>query len=474
MQSKRSAAEKQPWKGLPALTGIVESEFVWPTLLGEQIVPFYMRTPERFVVPLTRTGEVLDGEHAKIDAYPGLAAWTRAAEELWTTHGQSKLSLSEQIDHMRKLTQQLPVPPIRVAYAASGMHVSAALVTDPAALIEHAIYWAAVSTTSEGHYLVGILNTPSLTELVRPLMSYGKDERHIDKVVWRLPIPTYDPDDPIHTEIAALARELAAEISAMSFRSENFVTIRRDVRRHLTNSPAGQRLDALVGALLGVDEDATVPVATIDLAFPTPTTTRLIRTTDTQSVTVAAVEIDVDCEFDRDGRVYLWGALLSTSTTAPTYYAFGSPSSDFDEHALATQFLSWIAEQLANHDDSTAVWFHYGSTEPRQLRRILGPAADTIVDRAVDVLADTIRPNFYGPAGYSLKQLAPAAGAHWRTPGATGADTYAWIDAARSGDQSAWNTLTGYNEDDVRALRALRAAIAGMRAPGSTLDLAPA
>ena len=136
----------------------MESEFVWPTLLGEQIVPFYMRTPERFVVPLTRTGEVLDGEHAKIDAYPGLAAWTRAAEELWTTHGQSKLSLSEQIDHMRKLTQQLPVPPIRVAYAASGMHVSAALVTDPAALIEHAIYWAAVSTTSEGHYLVGILN----------------------------------------------------------------------------------------------------------------------------------------------------------------------------------------------------------------------------------------------------------------------------------------------------------------------------
>ena len=98
------------------------------------------------------------------------------------------------------------------------------------------------------------------------------------------------PDDPIHTEISELARELAAEISAMSFRSENFVTIRRDVRRHLTSSPAGQRLDALVGALLGVDEDATVPVATIDLAFPTPTTTRLIRTTDTQSVTVAAVE----------------------------------------------------------------------------------------------------------------------------------------------------------------------------------------
>lgn len=474
VQSKRSATEKQPWKGLPALTGIVESEFVWPTLLGEQIVPFHAQDPEQFVLPLTRAGEMLDGENPKIDAYPGLAAWVRAGEDLWATHGKSKLTLTERFDYMRTLTQQLPIPPIRVVYTKSGMHVAAALITDHASVIDHKLYWTAVSTQAEGHYLVGILNAPSLTELVRPLMSYGKDERDIDKAVWRLPIPTYDTDDPIHTEIAALARELAAEISTMSFRSENFVTIRRDIRRHLTNSPTGQRLDALVGALLGVDDDSTIPVATIDLAFPTPTTTRLIRTTDTQSVTAAAVEIDVDCEFDRDGKVYLWGALLSTSTTAPTYYAFGSPSSDFDEHALATQFLSWIAEQLANHDDSTAVWFHYGSTEPRQLRRILGPAADTIVDRAVDVLADTIRPNFYGPAGYSLKQLAPAAGAHWRTPGATGADTYAWIDAARSGDQSAWNTLTGYNEDDVRALRALRAAIAGMRAPGSTLDLAPA
>lgn len=468
VQSKRSAAEKQPWKGLPPLTGIVESEFVWPTLLGEQIVPFHMRTPERFVVPLTRTGDVLDGEHAKIDAYPGLAAWTRAAESLWTTRSGSKMTLVEQIDHMRKLTQQLPVPPIRVAYAASGMHVSAALVTDPAALIEHAVYWAAVSTASEGHYLVGILNTPSLTELVRPLMSYGKDERHIDKAVWRLPIPTYDPDDPVHTEIAELARELADEISALTFRSTNFVTIRRDIRKHLTSSPSGQRLDSLVGALLGVADDSAVP--TVDLAFPSPTTTRLIRTTNTLPVTTAAVEIDVDCEFDSDGKVYLWGALLSTPTTEPTYYAFSSPTPDFDEYALATEFLAWITEQITTHD-GTAFWFHYGSAEPRQLRRILGPAAHDVLARGIDVLTDAIRPNFYGPVGYSLKHLAPAAGAHWRTAGATGADTYAWINAARAGDAATWDTLTAYNEDDVRALRALRTAVAGMDAPGSTLDL---
>lgn len=469
MQSKRSAAEKQPWKGLPALTGIVESEFVWPTVLGEQIVPFQMRQPEQFVIPLTRAGEIFNGEHSKIDAYPGLAAWTRAAEHLWTTHGDSKMTLTEQIDHMRKLTQQLPVPPVRVAYAASGMHVSAALVTDRGALIEHAVYWAAVNTTSEGHYLVGILNTPSLTELVRPLMSYGKDERHIDKAVWKLPIPTYDPNDPLHTEIAQLACELADEVGALTFRSTNFVTIRRDIRKHLSASPAGQRLDNLVGTLLGADDNAAPPA--VDLAFPSPTATRLIRTANTNLLPAAAVQIDVDCEFDRDGRVYLWGALLSTPTTGPTYHAFGSSSQEFDETALATEFLAWITEHLNAGDESVARWFHYGSTEPWQLRRILGPAARDVLACGTDVLTDSIRPDFYAPTGYGLKQLAPAAGARWRTHGATGSSTFDWIAEARTGDAEAWNRLTEYNEDDVRALRVLRHAVAEIDEVGATLEL---
>ena len=89
-----------------------------------------------------------------------------------------------------------------MAYNKFGLHVSAALVTNRAALIENTLYRAALNIASEGHYLVGILNTPSLTELVRPLMAYGKGECHIDKVVWRLPIPARDREDPLRTEIS--------------------------------------------------------------------------------------------------------------------------------------------------------------------------------------------------------------------------------------------------------------------------------
>lgn len=48
VRSKRSATEKPPWKSIPEMTGIVESEFVWPTLLGEQIVPFRVLSADRF------------------------------------------------------------------------------------------------------------------------------------------------------------------------------------------------------------------------------------------------------------------------------------------------------------------------------------------------------------------------------------------------------------------------------------------
>ncbi|WP_141216748.1 ribonuclease H-like domain-containing protein [Rhodococcus sp. 15-2388-1-1a] len=457
VQSKRSASEKLPWKNLPALHGTVETEFLYPTILGEQIVPFHLREPEKFVVPLTRDGTVMGGDHSKIDAYPGLAAWVRAGEAVWDEHGQSKMTLAEQIDHMKKLTQQVPLPAVRVAYAASGMHVSAALVTDTSAVIEHAVYWAAVATLSEGHYLVGILNAPSLTELVRPLMSYGKDERHVDKAVWRLPIPTYDPDDPLHAEIAHLSRTLSAEVEEMTFRSANFVTIRKDLRKHFAASPTGERLDYLVASLLGVVND-DVPEETIDLAAPT--SVRLIRTSTTASpVPSSDTSIDVDCEFDRQGRVYLWGALVTRPDIGSVYYSFGA-SNDEDEEALTNRFVDWLSEQLVGGDSHGTRWFHYGRTEQQHLRRILGPTVHSLTERGVDVLTDLVRPDFYAPHGYGLKKLAPAAGARWRTSGATGADTLDWIESARSGDAAAWDRIVTYNEDDVRALHALRSAIA--------------
>lgn len=465
VRSKRSAGEKKPWKELPALTGTVETEFIWPTVLGEHIVPYRMLPLDTFVIPLTRKGLILAGDIPRIDAYPGLAKWTRDAEELWKEHGGSSMSLTEQIDHFGKLTQQVPVPGIRVVYAASGMHVSAALVTDPRVIVEHAAYWAAVATEAEGRYLVGILNSPMLTEVVRPLMSYGKDERHIDKHVWKLPIPVYDPANDLHLTIARLAGELATDIADHEFTSQYFVTMRQQLRQQLLTDARAQELNDAVVALLDVEPDDSTITDSVDEH------TALVRMSSGRldQRTRADVEIDIDCEFDRTGKVYLWGVLISQDGGSGEYRHFGDVSPRVDEGALARAFHTWLVDLTTAEEQigRTVRWFHYGPTEWRQLRRLV-PDADhhRLEQLRTDVLTDLIRPHFFAPTSYSLKHLAPAAGASWSAPGVTGADTLTWIDDARADNPDQWSRLVTYNEEDVRALRLLRHSIATSFDPG--------
>lgn len=370
---------------------------------------------------------------------------------------------------MSKLTQQMPVPALRVVYAASGMHVSATLVTDPRMLTEHGVYWCSVATEIEGRYLVGVLNSPVLTDLVRPLMSYGKDERHIDKHVWKLPIPQFDPTDDSHRAIASLAGDLADEISQQSFRSTNFVTIRQDIRSYVASSEIGHELNRLVGELLEIDPELVVTTPASELEA-----THLIRmTSDPLGLSPVDIELDIDCEFDRAGRVYLWGVLETrVGEQQSTYHAFGSPDPSVTEETVTQALMGWLSSLLEHEaaDGRQVRWFHYGRVDAQHLQRIGGPSANPILALATDLLSDVIRPNFYAPGGYGLKTLAAAAGATWRTESPTGADALTWIDAARAGDAEAWQRLLDYNEDDTRATQTLRGRLANADQPGWTLD----
>lgn len=252
--SQRSATEKEPWKSLEPMRGVVETEFIRPVLLGESVLPYRILPHRSAVLPLE--GPVLISTHPRLDLYPGLADWWRAAEQAWDAHRSSeKLTLSERLDFHRGLTNQIPAAELRVVYAKSGMHVAAALVTDPRVVIDHTLYWGTVTSEAEGHYLCAILNSPSLTELVRPLMSYGKDERHLDKHLWKLPIPQYDSVVIEHQRLAELGQTCATRVVAADLgASKNFVSLRRQVRSLLAEDAACLEADEITRNLL--DDEA--------------------------------------------------------------------------------------------------------------------------------------------------------------------------------------------------------------------------
>jgi len=162
-----------------------------------------------------------------------------------------RLTLIEQLDYQRKFEQQFPIQTERIVYNASGMHLVASRLNDRRAVIEHKLYWATAASSAEALYLCAILNSAIFTELVRPFMSYGKDERDFDKHIWQLPVPLYDPTNDLHSRLSARGAELEAAIAALALvPGRHFAATRRDIRGFIAESEAGQDVEALVEELL--------------------------------------------------------------------------------------------------------------------------------------------------------------------------------------------------------------------------------
>lgn len=258
VRSVRSRYEKAPWKELESREGVVESQFVVPLLLGEHVLPYRVAPPARAVLPvvLGRQPKLLSGDHPDLPEYRKLAEWWRHQEAAWEAHRSSdRLSLVERLDYHGGLGAQLAGAPTRIVYAKSGMHLAAARLPEdagPSAVVDHTLYWASAASDAEAWYLCAVLNAATTTRRVRPLMSYGKDERHVDKHVWRLPIPEFDPQDPLHRRLAELGRQVEREVASLELdEGTYFVTLRRRVRSYLEDSEAAGEIEEGVGGLLG-------------------------------------------------------------------------------------------------------------------------------------------------------------------------------------------------------------------------------
>ncbi len=221
VRSHVSSQAKDPWKSLAPIEGNVESRFVHQLLLGESIAPYRVLEPAHAVLPL-RSDRIMTG--VEVAEPEGLSAWWSQVEGLWTAHRvpTETSSLLERMDYHQQLSKQLPPAPRRVVYSKAGNRLAAAQVSAHA-VIDHTLYWAAVSNDAEGRYLLAVLNSTTLLKRVSPLQSRGLfGPRHFDKHVFRVPIPTFDPANKSHISLAALvqhAEELAASVDTSGMAS---------------------------------------------------------------------------------------------------------------------------------------------------------------------------------------------------------------------------------------------------------------
>lgn len=255
VRSLRSKLEKAPWKDLQSLEGLVESQFVMSCHLGATIAPFRPLEPIEALIPWSN-GQLLDGANPGLDEYPHLAAWWRRAEQLWEDNRgvKSKITLRERLDYHGELTRQFPIPTHRVVYTKSGNRIAAARLSDQVSVVDHKLYWATASSEAEAHYLTAILNSEALHTKVEPLMSEGLfGKRDVDKYVFAVPFPTYDPDDPGHAELARLG-ELAEDVAAKvdTSAATTFQQARTGVRDALADNGVGIKIESAVARLIAL------------------------------------------------------------------------------------------------------------------------------------------------------------------------------------------------------------------------------
>jgi hypothetical protein len=191
-----------------------------------------------------------------IDQYPLLASWWKEGAAIWLDKSKTeKMDLLNRINYQKTLENQFPLAPLRVVYSTSGIHLAAAIVRDQVGVIESRLYWATCQTESEAHYLLAILNSSLMTELVAPYQSRGNfGARDFHGHVWNIPIPEFDSSNNLHMQLATSGKEGCDLVSGMSLNENSeFKKLRTSVRNLLEESGFYQRCDSLLKELLGID-----------------------------------------------------------------------------------------------------------------------------------------------------------------------------------------------------------------------------
>ena len=188
----------------------------------------------------------------------------------------------------------------------------------------------------------------------------------------------------------------------------------------------------------------------------------------------APIELDLDIETADDGSVYLWGVLVAdeagTRFKAFSRFEHMSPEAEIE---LAAEFSRWLVGFVADHPG--ALVFHYSDYETVHLRRLANRSNHPDVRAAVDLVRDHfvdlfgfVRDNFVGVEGLGLKVVASkGAGFRWRDEEPGGLASQTWFTSSVDGADETVRSASrqrvlDYNEDDVRATRAVRAWLTGL------------
>lgn len=264
--SKAALKDSKPnWR--LRLSGQVEKELLFGTVLAKDLIPFVVRKLSLVVLPVKETSHhdlrMLSSTALLDEGWQNAHDWFQQAERLWEERRKDEsMTLQETLDFNGKLTQQRLRAKTIVLYNKSGTNLAAAMLTPKEArkigpwpirgfIADNVCYRYGAASEDEALYLVGVLNTTVVNQAIKPYQPEGLlGERDIHRRPFEAcAIPLFDAQDKLHHRIAEAAGEARAELFVVVPRMQTPVaTARADARRLVAHHL--HKLDELVAELL--------------------------------------------------------------------------------------------------------------------------------------------------------------------------------------------------------------------------------
>ena len=249
---------KDEWSKV-LLRGEAESEYIFLTLLGKDMIPFGVVGFRPILLPCKtkQTGFFLYdiGALRNIGKYH-MAEWLSKAQNDWEK-GRTEKSATEfprvldRLDRYRMLSHQNPSLRYLVLYNARGANAMA-YVLDRTSIpqipltkeiglgnrmfvVDHTNYYFGSNNQDETHYLAAILNSSVSNKNVKPFQPRGQyGKRDIGIRPFMQPIPQFDSKNEIHVNLAKLSKECHDIISKHRFAKKGFKSMRNEALRILS------------------------------------------------------------------------------------------------------------------------------------------------------------------------------------------------------------------------------------------------
>jgi hypothetical protein len=234
--AERARSEAKPaYKGL-RLEGNIEKDFLYASLLSTDIVPFGHLDFRLLVLPLLPSGKhfkVLSADEARSQGSLNLANWLEKAQNEWKERRGEKaerMTVQEWLDYRKKLSTQNRLAKYKVLYPTSATYLCASVVENKPIsfevegqtvkaqefVVDYVTYSYDTPDKQEAYYLVAILNSPIVDELLKPMQSRGLwGPRHICKKVLEIPIPQCNSSDENHQALSRLGEQCTQKVEQL-------------------------------------------------------------------------------------------------------------------------------------------------------------------------------------------------------------------------------------------------------------------